>query len=756
MRYLLPLFLLLASLSLPAQSLSFSRDVQPVLQRKCVACHACYDAPCQLKMEAVEGLQRGASQQEVYKGTRRQMQQTTRLFVDGQSEADWRALGFASVLAGGDRALLSRMIELARQHPLQPGAPLPREVQLGIRRENQCPLPHEFARYAERNPHGGMPFAVSGLDEDEYRILRQWLDAGAPLEFATPRISVSEAAQIADWESVLNAPDARSRLVARWLYEHLFLAHLHFDAGRSGQFFELVRSRTPAPQPIELIATRRPNDDPGGSLYYRLRPLRGLVVHKTHITYALSAQKLARLRELFFSGDWQAGELPGYGDLQQANPFATFAAIPPQARYQFMLDDAEYFVRTFIRGPVCRGQIATDVIRDHFWTLFQAPEQDLFITSARYRARVTPLLELPGQQDELADLPLLWPAYRARHNEYLQQRRAAYAAAPRPDWSHLWQGNDQALLTIFRQHDSASVHQGLIGSVPQTLWWMDFPLLERTYYALVVNFDVFGNLSHQAQTRLYFDLIRNGAEQNFLRLMPAAARADLMRDWYQGTGRLRLWLDYEEIDQRTPSALPLSLTDPKRAFAGLLLTRLDAINARPDYLNRCLAEQCFRPGLSPQRRAVDLQLARLAARPQVQLPVIDWLPEASIVRVLFADGSRELYSLLRNRAHSNVAFMLGESLRYRPERDTLTLYPEILSSYPNFIFEVAEREVIAFVSALERAVSREDWLAIVARWGIRRSDPRIWTAFHDLEAFMVGQNPVEAGMLDLNRYEDPR
>ncbi|MDT9136206.1 fatty acid cis/trans isomerase, partial [Escherichia coli] len=40
---------------------------------------------------------------------------------------------------------------------------------------------------------------------------------------------------------------------------------------------------------------------------------------------------------------------------------------------------------------------------------------------------------------------------------------------------------------------------------------MDYPLLERTYYQLVVNFDVFGNVSHQGQTRLYFDLIRNGA-----------------------------------------------------------------------------------------------------------------------------------------------------------------------------------------------------------------------------------------------------
>ncbi|WP_258286159.1 fatty acid cis/trans isomerase, partial [Escherichia coli] len=79
---------------------------------------------------------------------------------------------------------------------------------------------------------------------------------------------------------------------------------------------------------------------------------------KTHITYALSPGKLQRVRELFFAEDWPLQAVPGYGAQHRANPFETFQAIPAQARYQFMLDDAEYFVRTFIRGPVCRGQIA--------------------------------------------------------------------------------------------------------------------------------------------------------------------------------------------------------------------------------------------------------------------------------------------------------------------------------------------------------------------------------------------------------------
>ncbi len=33
----------------PAAGQSYLADVQPILARRCVVCHACYDAPCQLK-----------------------------------------------------------------------------------------------------------------------------------------------------------------------------------------------------------------------------------------------------------------------------------------------------------------------------------------------------------------------------------------------------------------------------------------------------------------------------------------------------------------------------------------------------------------------------------------------------------------------------------------------------------------------------------------------------------------------------------
>ena len=753
------LFLLISSTTqaeTPVPALSYTRDIQPIFTEKCVACHACYDSACQLNLGSAEGAARGASKIPVYDGERRQAQAPTRLFYDAFGKAAWQRKNFYSVLdaQGSQAALMARMLELGHKTPLQPNAKLPADIVLGLNRENMCAQPGEFNAYAGAHPKEGMPLAVTGLTDQQYQTLQRWLASGAPIDEQGLAPSAREAMQVLQWESLLNAPGARESLVARWLFEHLFLAHVYFEGGEPGHFFQWVRSRTPSGQPIDLINTRRPNDDPGTQVYYRLWPVQGVIVHKTHITYPLSAAKMARVKSLFYSGDWQVSALPGYGPGRRANPFETFEAIPAKARYQFMLDNAEYFVRTFIRGPVCRGQIATDVIRDNFWALFQEPEHDLYITDPVYRGQATPLLAMPGQNDDVGSVLSLWLSYRDKRNAYEALRRDSYADLPAPSWSSLWAGNDNALLTIFRHFDSASVSKGLVGEVPQTMWLFDYPLLERTYYQLAVNFDVFGNVSHQAQTRLYFDLIRNGAEQNFLRLMPAGSREDFLDDWYQSSGKFKMWLDYESIDDDKRSALTLDEKDPKRDFAKQLLARYGNLNARPDPINRCDSAYCSRPGIDPQLQDAEQALSRLTSRPAAGLKVIDQLPEASMLRIQAQSGQRVFYSLLRNRAHSNVAFMLGEALRYQPGLDTLTIYPGVLSSYPNFIFNIPAEQVPEFVAEMENAKDARRFEKIVERWGIRRSHPQFWRYFHDQTRFLEETDPMEAGVLDMNRYEN--
>ena len=80
------------------QTYDFQQHVKPIIEHKCISCHACYDAPCQLKMQSAEGVDRGSSKLKVYDGGRLEDIAPTRLFVDAQTTEEWHDKGFISVL----------------------------------------------------------------------------------------------------------------------------------------------------------------------------------------------------------------------------------------------------------------------------------------------------------------------------------------------------------------------------------------------------------------------------------------------------------------------------------------------------------------------------------------------------------------------------------------------------------------------------------------------------------------------------------
>ena len=352
-----------------------------------------------------------------------------------------------------------------------------------------------------------------------------------------------------------------------------------------------------------------------------------------------------------------------------------------------------------------------------------------------------------------------WLKYSDKRNDYLNARKQAYGThEPQgPGWESLWHGdgsNRNALLTIFRHHDNASVRKGLIGDLPLTTWVMDYPLLERSYYNLVVNFNVFGSVSHQAQTRLYFDLIRNGAEQNTLRYLPAELRKTVLANWYQNTGKLRLAISYASVDTELPTNIDYETSSPMNEFNDKLLVRLANVNARPDPINRCDADACQRRNVSTWKQHADQVLSAISSRRAANLPAVNFMPEVSMVHVRGSQGEQEIYSLFRNRAHSNVAFMMGESLRYQPPLDTLTLYPGVMASYPNFMFLVQDDQLQAFVSQMDAVKTEEDFTKLVDAYGIRRTHPEFWQYFHALDQYLEEHEPTQAGILDMNRYEN--
>ena len=737
-----------------AQEIDYETRIQPIFDQYCVACHACFDAPCQLNLGSAEGLLRGANKLPVYNGTRQEAAEPTRLYIDATTTADWWEKGFFSIhRPHGERpSVMQQMLTLKDTNPPAPDQALPETLELGIGRDNSCPTSAEMADYRGDNPHAGMPFALPPIPQADRRTLMAWLAQGAPAEIKPAIVAEADKPAIRRWEDFLNQDSNGHRLLARWLFEHWSVARLYWPESDSDQFYRLVRSRTPSGDAVDEIATRRPNQSAGETFYYRFRPVSGTRVYKTHIPLALDDAMLAQVQRDFTPAALNIRQLPGYTEAERANPFSTFAALPAAARYGYMLNHAEYFVRTFIRGPVCRGQLATDVIRDHFWVLFQDPRHDPYIENANYRRKVDSLLSLPGLETDLLDGAASWFDAEENRNRYLALRQAELQQLePQgPTTDAIWDDNGNALLTVFRHHESATVKRGWVGQLPATVWWMDYPLLERSYYNLVVNFDVFGSMSHQLQTRLYFDLIRNGSEQNFLRLLPPDARTQLIGEWYRGSGELKRWLSYEKLDTRQPSGIAFDTTVPFPELLTDLLDRYAPINASAQDLNRCAPDGC---GEQWQ------QLSRLSGTLVSTLPALRHLPDATLLRLHGGPGPDQLYTLVRNRYHSNVAFILGEELRYEPKRDSLTVVPGIATGYPNFILDVPVGELGTWVETmLSDELEHEDVFVerIVSRWSVRRSHPGFWAIFSDIHTLMREADPTTAGLLDLNRYHDYR
>lgn len=743
------LALLSASFGAHAENLleqTYPGPVKTIIEQRCVVCHGCYDAPCQLKMDAWDGLHRGASKDRVYDGTRLRAAKLTRLYEDGHSLEEWRERGFYSVLDEGDyrHGTLFRMLAQKEEYPLPASGPLPPSFDLRLDREQACPRPEEMDAYREERPLQGMPFGLPGLDAARRDVLIEWLEDGAPGVEPAP-VSAEEQRAVAEWETFLNGDDKRTQLMARYIFEHLFIGSLYFaDLPDTSAWYTLVRSRTPPGQPIDLIASRRPYDSPGAApFYYRLQVRHLSRLAKRHMPYALSRARMARWQTLFLETDYRVDELPDYDGTEAANPFITFEALPVEARYRFMLEEAQFTIMAYIKGPVCRGQVALNVIDDHFWVAFARPNPIDPEQQARFLAAEAKAMRLPQPKGSLVVSLLQWNGYARSQRSFLEAQARAIAKVIKQDQVRLdlpliWDGdagnNDNAALTVFRHFDSATVVKGFVGQKPKTMWIIDYSLLERIHYLLVAGFDVYGNVAHQLESRLYMDFLRMEGEQAFLLFLPEEDRLTVRDHWYRGAREhTRGYVMGPKTERyERPTAVTYTTDDPRSEFMELLRSHIPASDA--------------------SRFAVDHPgLARLMSGPGKSF---SYLPETAFLQVLPKRGEPRYYTLIHNRAFKNNAQLFNEEDRRLPEEDTLTVTRGFVGAYPNQFFQVAEAELDRFSEALEGLDSADDYTRLVERYGVRRTAPWFWKLSDDMHAHYFAIQPVEAGLFDLNRYEN--
>ena len=733
-------------------AVEYERDIRPLMEKRCVACHGCYDAPCQLKLDSLQGLLRGGSTENVY-GLRLNAGEPSRLFQDAHTTADWRARGFHPVLnergntpqANLQASVTAQLLDLKQQNPLPPGKHLPASFDLSLDRAQQCPAIEQIDAHIEKFPLAGMPYGLPGLSPAEHQTFTRWLALGAPAAAPAP-LSPAVAQEAAHWEQFLNGDSLKQQLAARYIYEHLFLVHVYLeDVGDRSVFFKLVRSRTPPGQPIVPIATRRPYDDPGvGRVYYRLWRDPASIVAKTHIPYALSAARREHWRQWFIAADYTVSALPGYAPETASNPFITYASIPIASRHAFLLDEAQVTVMNFIKGPVCRGNVALDVIRDRFWVFFTSPQSVAMKPYSDFLATQDKHLRLPAESESNFLAIVHWKGYAEAQRDYLQAKgdfiHHHIKSLKESQLSTFWDGdgrNKNAALTVFRHGDSATVTQGLVGEPPLTAWLIDYPILERIHYLLVAGFDVYGSASHQAMTRMYMDFLRMEAEMNFIAFLPQEQRKSEVAFWYRGA--VDSVHDYVHAYFETgvlPTPYVYRSDQPKRELYQALRTRLGPVlNPRHDL------EQSGLPAAA---------VAELKKLHQIRGTAAALIPESAIIQV----QGHGLLTLLSNTAYTNISSMFDEASRRVVAEDSLTIANGVLSAYPNIYLKLTPADIPEFVQRVGELKTEADYSRLLDRFAVRRTDPGFWAFSDQVLADYRRAEPVSAGVLDYNRYDN--
>ncbi len=745
---------------------SFYADVQPILEKRCDVCHSCYDAPCQMKLTSFEGLERGGSRTLVYNGARLKRDIPTRLFVDAHSADQWRKMDFHPILNERDQTLtaniensvLYMMLQLKKEHPQPTAELLPESFDIGIDRKQTCATAEDFEAYKEKYPLWGMPYALPGLNDEEHDIIIKWLRQGALINKG-PEMSEKARRIINGWEDFFNGSSLKEMLVSRYIYEHLFNARIHFDALPDREFYRMVRSKTPPGENAVEINTVRPYDDPGvDQFWYRFQKVESVIVAKDHTVYPLNDQKMDRYRDLFLKDDYEVKSLPSYEPKIASNPLKTFADLPAEARYRFLLDDARYIVMGFIKGPVCRGQIALNVINDHFFVAFFDPGKDKISNDTRFLAEVSDFLAMPAERESNFNVVTGWLKYSAKQKKYLKAKEQ-YLKDINPDnmgndIGIIWDGdghNDNALLTVFRHFDSASVEKGFIGDFPKTGWVFDFPLLERVHYLLVAGFNVFGNVGHQLETRLYMDCLRMEGENNFLSFLPKDKRKEIRAEWYQGARAEFLnHLQNPFFGLERETRIHFTTDDPKKEFFKMLHQHVKPHANVVDHLNRCPDGDCVDMNAGPVEQEVDriLQKALILNGPEIQV-----VPDVTFIHVVAQNRDDDLaYTVIRNKALSNNSFMFGEGRRRIIEDDTLTLVKGHVGSYPNAFCRVHIDQIHNFAEDFIKIKDQLTYYNFARQYVVRRTSPNFWEEADWHYQKYLKEQPVDAGQFDMFRF----
>ena len=284
----------------------FLDKVQPILTTRCVPCHGCYEAPCQLNLQSYDGIKRG------YNPIPDLQREASRLYRSDPNGRSGDARFYVCPADAGDPGLISRFVEESSQNnnegfPIADAAALQKEYQDKDKRACVATSNQFQNRYRASNPWGssrlkssqGTAVSWNALRPDPSAgsrtgSLKDWMQKGAEGPGTAAQAILEKPSNpepIFLWEGFLNQGTASPKVLqtARYIYEHVYSTIIQFDES-PGEYFDLVRSRT-RDGAISLIQTELPTEDPGSPVYYRFRKVTRAIVQKTANVWHLNATK---------------------------------------------------------------------------------------------------------------------------------------------------------------------------------------------------------------------------------------------------------------------------------------------------------------------------------------------------------------------------------------------------------------------------------------------------------------------------------
>jgi len=266
----------------------------------------------------------------------------------------------------------------------------------------------------------------------------------------------------------------------------------------------------------------------------------------------------------------------------------------------------------------------------------------------------------------------------------------------------------------------------------------------------VAGYDVFGNIGHHLNTRLYMDFLRMEAEFNFLVLLPRGSREPLRDLWYRGASqevREHVYGGAAHLDRDTDIVYRTS--DPKHELLAMLAKRVAPL-PRPaagptlDTTSLGRSDDGLPSGIDGDVEA--LQKLRGAS--------LSFLPETVFLRVDVPGDPPRYFTLLRNTGHTNVSNLFAEDDRLLPAENTLTVVAGFMAAYPNALYVVPYTALGALTTAIAGLASEADYARLADRFAIRRTNADFWRHVDALQAAHAVSGEGHRGILDLSRLEN--